>query len=187
MQEASARANVLPGLKTTRIIDNDGKPLDRAKKWRDDQQYANVCNAIRQDCYPKELLDAIPDPAKDRSGALRWFANHTGAGTGAVEKMVRFYALLSEADPAKGVVDAKSTDKRKPRKVESVSRKKVRPGALKHEVTLEDPPNRQPKELGAGPAVHINLQVHISADASTDQIDQVFASMAKHIYKKGVE
>jgi hypothetical protein len=35
-----------------------------------------------------------------------------------------------------------------------------------------------------GPAIHINLQIHISADASTEQIDQVFVSMAKHIYKK---
>jgi hypothetical protein len=36
-----------------------------------------------------------------------------------------------------------------------------------------------------GPAIHINLQIHISADASPEQIDQVFASMAKHVYQKG--
>lgn len=32
------------------------------------------------------------------------------------------------------------------------------------------------------PSVHIDVQVHISPDATADQIDQVFASMAKHLY-----
>lgn len=33
------------------------------------------------------------------------------------------------------------------------------------------------------PSLHIDIQIHISADASPDQIDQIFASMAKHLYK----
>jgi len=36
-----------------------------------------------------------------------------------------------------------------------------------------------------GPEVNINLQIHISADASPDQIDQIFMSMSKHLYKHG--
>ncbi|MBM4346765.1 MAG: hypothetical protein FJ107_01385 [Deltaproteobacteria bacterium] len=35
------------------------------------------------------------------------------------------------------------------------------------------------------PAVHIDIQIHIDASASADQIDHIFASMAKHIYQKG--
>jgi hypothetical protein len=31
------------------------------------------------------------------------------------------------------------------------------------------------------PNLHINIQIHISADSSPDQIDQIFASMAKHL------
>lgn len=34
------------------------------------------------------------------------------------------------------------------------------------------------------PTLHIDIQVHISADAKTEQIDQIFASMAKHLYSK---
>jgi hypothetical protein len=34
------------------------------------------------------------------------------------------------------------------------------------------------------PGININLEIHISADTSPDQIDQIFASMAKHIYKR---
>lgn len=39
-------------------------------------------------------------------------------------------------------------------------------------------------DAGAGsyPEVHIDLQIHIPADASAEQIDRVFASMAKHLY-----
>lgn len=33
-----------------------------------------------------------------------------------------------------------------------------------------------------GPSVHIDIQVHIAPESSADQIDQIFASMAKHLY-----
>ena len=33
-----------------------------------------------------------------------------------------------------------------------------------------------------GPALHLDIQVHIDASASPDQIDQIFASMARHLY-----
>ena len=32
------------------------------------------------------------------------------------------------------------------------------------------------------PSVHIDVQVHIDASASAAQIDQIFSSMAKHLY-----
>lgn len=33
-----------------------------------------------------------------------------------------------------------------------------------------------------GPPLHIDVQIHISPEASAEQIDQIFASMAKHLY-----
>lgn len=32
------------------------------------------------------------------------------------------------------------------------------------------------------PALHVDIQVHIDASASAEQIEQIFASMAKHLY-----
>lgn len=32
------------------------------------------------------------------------------------------------------------------------------------------------------PSVHIDIQIHISPEASIDQIDQIFKSMSKHLY-----
>ena len=34
------------------------------------------------------------------------------------------------------------------------------------------------------PSVHINVQIHIDSTASPEQIDQIFASMARHLYGK---
>ena len=32
------------------------------------------------------------------------------------------------------------------------------------------------------PSVHIDIQIHIDSSASTDQVDQMFRSMAEHLY-----
>lgn len=43
-------------------------------------------------------------------------------------------------------------------------------------------PAAAPEFRAPGPALHIDVQIHISPEASADQIDQIFASMAKHLY-----
>ena len=34
------------------------------------------------------------------------------------------------------------------------------------------------------PSVHIDIQIHIDSTATTEQIDQIFASMSKHLYRR---
>lgn len=36
----------------------------------------------------------------------------------------------------------------------------------------------------SSPSLHIDLQVHISPEASIEQIDAIFASISKHLYNK---
>jgi len=97
----SARVNVLPYLKDIGLIDEEGKILDLAKAWRDDDQYAEVCQEIRKKIYPEELIAAVPNPPEDRSTVERWFANNTGAGSNAVKRMAAIYVVISEADISK--------------------------------------------------------------------------------------
>ncbi len=182
----SARANVLPFLKTLGIIDDDGKTRERAKLWRDDGQYTEVCKAILKEVYPKDLLEAVPNPKQERAQAERWFANHTGSGQAAVRRMAALYTMLAEADPAKQpeedkkprtqktTNDAATAKQRKPVTLIEQPRKEVNSGA---QVTSVQPP-------ASPPGININLEIHISADATPDQIDQIFASMAKHIYRR---
>lgn len=51
---------------------------------------------------------------------------------------------------------------------------------------------RRTKDLGgpqttAQPSVHIDFQIHISPEASTEQIEQIFASMRRHLYGSAVD
>lgn len=100
----------LPAIRKLGLIDSNGKPQERAIKWRDDEQYADTCKDMLEGLYPTELLEAVPDPTADRGTAERWFANTTGAGESAVTKMVSFYQLLCEADPTKQLEGAKRPD-----------------------------------------------------------------------------
>jgi hypothetical protein len=187
MSVDSARANVLAFLKTLGIIDEDGKTGERAKLWRDDGHYPEVCKSIIAEVYPRELIEAVPDPTNNRDAAKRWFANHTGSGDSACSRMAALYTILIDADPTgqpdgpKSKPESKATAKQS----SSVSRQKSR--SATQAVPDRDPPPGQAQRSATrsqdGPEVSINLQIHISADASTDQIDQIFASMAKHIYK----
>jgi len=184
MKVESARANVLPALRQTGIIDDDGKPTELARQWRDDKQYPKTCEAIYRKVYPSELRDACPDPTKDREAAERWFASKTGAGKVAVRKMTTFYALLCNADPAFARVRGST------RKKHVAPTKKKLPGergATPKPATVPalEPDSRQ--DPRTQPDIRINLQIHISADASADQIDEIFASIARHIYDKTIK
>jgi hypothetical protein len=187
MKVDSARANVLPFLRQMGIVDEEGKTGERAKLWRDDERYPDVCKAILEELYPKELLDAAPDPEQDRARAERWFANHTGTGEAAAGRMASLYSVLVQADASKAPEDRprKSTQDPPTAKRE----KKIVANAAEHkssEPEVGDNPGRRDKApQSAVPGININLQIHISADSTPDQIDQIFASMAKHIYQRG--
>jgi len=51
-----------------------------------------------------------------------------------------------------------------------------------HPPTAARPPEVARPSSAGDPTVHIDLQIHISPEATSDQIDQVFASIAKHLY-----
>jgi hypothetical protein len=177
MEVGSARGNVLPYLISMGIIDEDGKTLDRAKQWRDDLEYPNVCEQILNDVYPEELRSAFPGPEIEREAVSRWFSNHTGAGTVAVRRMVGTFELLIKKDSsAEPETIANSSNKK------ASAKKETQPKDRKK--TLVSTPSKSKSE-NAGPDLNINIQVHISSDATPDQIDQIFQSMAKHIYDKG--
>ncbi len=187
--EASAKANVLPALVAFKIIDQDGKPTERAKQWRDDEQYAEVCGQIRQEIYPPELVHALPPPSPSRESVERWIANKTGVGQNASGKMTLTYLLLCEATPQAKQEASGTTSTRTQRKPPKSAPSKTTEIADERiaKATTDVQPASQP-QIGSsqpGTSLHIDIQIHISPDASSDQIDQIFASMAKHLYRRG--
>jgi hypothetical protein len=189
MSEISAKSNVLRALRTMGLIDGDSKPTPRALRWRDDAHYREVCEEIAADIYDQELLAAFPGPEVDRHALQRWFALRASVGESAAKQMAALYSLLAAGDPSgQDPSTLKSAPKNSARRVVAgVARpgqngRQVKPPP---EVTSDNGRNRAPDEgmRMVGPSLHIDVQVHISPDATADQIDAIFASMSKHLYE----
>jgi len=189
MTEQSARSNILPSLKYTGVIDDEGKPTELAIRWRDDVQYPEVCDEIRKEVYPAELLDIAPDSENDKETARRWFANTTGVGQVGVRRMLAVYLLLTEADANKSTGTAQ-TKQQKRKTTKSASSPKqaptsaaISPPPSKADVSLSEPAQAilHKTKASINPALNLNIQIHISSEAAPEQIDQIFASMAKHL------
>lgn len=184
LQEPAA-ANLVPQLRRLGLVDEAGKPTQRANLWRDDAHYPEVCKTILEETYPSALIDAAPPPDPDRDAVARWFARETGAGAGAAAKMARTYLLIAKAEaaeadaaerPAASSPKAKRADAPKPKATNRPS-EAARP---------DTEPAPAPSSSGVtAPGLHIDIQVHIDSKASAEQIDQIFASMARHLYGKG--
>ena len=191
VKEASARANILPGLKGVGRVSADGTPTSRANRWRDDQGYEEVCNEILEEVYPQELRDAIPAVSADGDSKRKledWFLRNTGRGRSAATKMAALYSVLTETDPAGGTrVMARKPSRKKPSKPEA---KAPSTGAAEK----RDGSGRPDAGRGGGsspslemPEMRLNVEIRIDASVTPEQIDLIFASMAKHLYSRGNE
>jgi hypothetical protein len=198
MQQKSASVNVLSPLKRMGLIDNDGKPTERATWWRDDERYSSVCEEIRKEIYSQEILDAFPERDASRDSIARWFLNETGLGDNASKKMAAVYSLLVEADPTKQ--DSISAVAKTPRSSKATSSsskangkatRTTKPNKVDTVVTQPSIENQRATNLtrsvgDIGLSLHIDIQIHIPPDTSAEQIDNIFASMAKHLYRNDV-
>jgi hypothetical protein len=190
MSEDSARANVLPTLRAVGLLDDSWNVNnERAKAWRDDIMYKEVCATVVGELYPPEIIDLASDPSLGPSELARWFSNKTGAGTKAVQRMVSFFLLVMRPDldaqtKENGTATravSKVVTKERVTAAKRVGQADARSAAVKNTTKGSDMNN------GGTLPVHINVQIHIAADASADQIDQIFASMAKHLKIGNVE
>jgi hypothetical protein len=194
----TAKLTIIPPLKKMGLIDSEGKPTERAIRWRDDEHYPDVCAEIRNALYPQELLDTFSGQDAPRGSVESWFARTTGVGESASQKMASFYLLLTEANPAKQENTSNTTKAPKsPNTTSQASRSRVASG--KKDTTEKSNGNThepvqtkstesikpQPPQNGYSitPTLHIDIQIHIPPDATPQQIDSIFSSMAKHLYK----
>lgn len=181
IQERAA-ANLVPNLRRVGLIDDAGVPTERANLWRNDEHYSEVCHAILAEAYPQELRDALPPPNPDRDRVASWFARETKNGAAAASQQARFYCLLAKADPNEGAdaTAAASGSAAVRTGTRAISRpKRLAAGDGRSTPAAADQSRAAPPTL---PTLQINVQVQIDAKASPEQIEQVFASMARHLY-----
>ena len=82
----AAAGNLIGPLRAVGLIDENGRPTDRALAWRDDDQYRQITTDMLEQVYPQGLRDAAPPPNPDRGAVVRWFSRSTGAGQAATER-----------------------------------------------------------------------------------------------------
>lgn len=179
MSESSANSNLVSPFKKIGIIDNDGKPTDLAYDWRDDHKYTDVCGKLVKDYYPQELRDLFHTPDADLKKVTSWFMRHAKCGEPAAKMFARFYLLLLKADLSESEVA--TVKKTQTEKAPKSTKKAKQPKELSKKFDAETQDKSQTKVLNKAPELHINIQLHISPESSTDQIDKIFESMAKHL------
>ena len=184
VQEGAAQ-NLISPLRAVGLIDETGNLTDRAADRRTDEGYAKTCEAMLTAVYPEALLDAVPPSHPDRDAAKSWFSREARVGEAASSKMAASYVLLAEADSsAQDATPQRATQSRtateRPKKTVRVRATEARAA----EQPEPNPPARVDAPRSPDPSLHIDIQVHIPSDASPEQIDSIFASMAKHLYRR---
>lgn len=187
MKDGSARSNVISPLRDLGLLDDENKPTDLAARWRHDDEYASVCHEIRQKTYPHELIEAFSEPELTQKEQIKtWFMKRGDVGEVAAKMYADTYLLLSQADPKGSEEKATASSARRapgpaPKRE---GKRPTKPAPTLGAATApaaelaHHPETATHRRL---PAIHIDVQVHISPDTSSEQIDRIFESMAKHL------
>jgi hypothetical protein len=182
----SARDNIVKPFQIAGIIDEDGNLTELGQLWRNDDTYAEACERILREAYPEEIQHL-----GDTAAVERWFTGH-GFGASNARQMTATFRLLSEPLPDELPVraGAKNDKGRSERRTNSKTtaatplrvKASVKPAEKAEPVQQGSPSGNAP--LQQPPTLQMNLQIHLPLDATPEQIDIIFASMAKHLYNK---
>lgn len=172
VQPTAAKA-YLTELKRLGLIDDDGRPRDVAKKWRMDETYREASDELLRGAYPAELIDTAPPSEGDREKAVRWFMTTGDLGDGAARNKAATYFMIGGSEPPDEAPRARaSANSERPRRQATPPPKSSGAGGERYETP---PPKPQL------PPLNVNVQIHISADATNDQIESIFSNMKKYL------
>lgn len=159
--------SLIPVLRYIRLIDTNGVPTSSWSDYRGAEHKVALATAIRAGY--SQLFDIYPDAETRAQNDLENVVRSatTGGAQVVTKTVATFKALVAEADF-------------------QTPSKSARAAAAQEVPEATDPPLRSTAPAvtanNAGPQLHIDIQIHISSDASAKQIDQIFSSMAKHLY-----
>lgn len=182
MKEKSAKVNIINPFKKIDLIDDNGSPTDLAYDWRDDKKYSEVCKILIKRIYPQELQDLFSSAEIDQEQLTSWFMNYCRCGTPAAKMYGAFYRLLLRADPTEA--GKKQNSQISPSRKQRPDTKRAAKGDELKNPDRKPDNGKNPKSRGSKnsfrPSVNINIQIHISPEATPKQIDEIFKSMADH-------
>lgn len=189
VQEAAAKAYINE-LRQVGIVTEEGKATPLAQRWRLDDSYAEAVMDLVKANYPDGLVHIAPPGEAERQKVVSWFQKE-GLGQGAAGNKAATYLLLSSPMPNEapkpatksGQADtpvrarAQSRQSSVGRTNQSADSRTKREGGGERDVGTP-PPSRSGETL----PLNVNVQIHISADAGSEQIESIFQAMRRYLY-----
>ena len=147
------------------------KPTDKWRNFRDRNSSEVVLSAAIKEGY-EALYRILPDAHQRSDDDLKnFFRPRTEAGEQAVRRTASTFKTLCSLADFGQLQEGEAVQE---------GQNGTKPGA-------KQPGKLRDANQAPAPTIHVAVQIQISSDASLSQIDQVFESMAKHLYNKCVE
>lgn len=188
VQEAAAR-QYLAELKNVGILTDEGKASPLAQKWRIDGTYREAVQELAAAVYPEGLLHVAPPGEANRQKIVSWFLQE-GLGQGTAGNKAATYLLVTSPIPNESPARSGSSQQGKESTRRSSGR--ARSAAVPTRNTGVQSVNQSQHAGGGGRLrpqfavegfpVHVSVQIHISADAGSDQIESIFSAMRRYLY-----
>ena len=178
--QETASKQYISQLREIGILNDENRATPLANRWRMDDTYEEAVNEILEKCYPEDLIALWKNNPNDRKKIATWFMNH-GLGEGTAKNKSATFLLIGgpifnktgqtaeKKDPASGS-EKRNLTASKPKEAQTPTQStKTNSQRGGHLDRTEFPLN-------------INLQIHIGADAGSEQIEAIFSAMRRYLY-----
>jgi hypothetical protein len=189
VQETAARQYIAE-LKVVGILNEENKATALALKWRVDDTYTDAVAELLEMNYPEGLRHIAPPGDSDRQKIVNWFLRE-GLGQGSAGNRAATYLMISSKEPNEAPSRGGSgrTGRIEIQKDLASEERTAKAGLRTAKSARKDSERGSSHERGRQPALatdimplNINIQIHISADAGSEQIESIFSAMRRYLY-----
>ncbi len=179
VQGAAARQYIVE-LKLVGLLSEENKATPLALKWRLDTGYEEAVRELAEKIYPDGLRDMAPPGNAERQKVVSWFL-HEGLGQGAAGNKAATYLMITSPTPNEA--PARASGSRGDESAKRTATAKMPNAAPPHVASQSRRVgSRAPAPSAESFPLNINVQIHISADAGSEQIESIFSAMRRYLY-----
>jgi hypothetical protein len=148
------------------FANQQGVPTERWSQYRGGKSKKILAEGILEGY--SELFATYPDACNRSNQELEnFFSTRTSSGKQVIQKTVGTFKSLCDLADFSGEDKVKTKATGKSKSIDQPSKS----------IDIEE-------GVSFSPSIHIDIQIHISPETTSDQIDKIFSSMQKHIFKR---
>jgi hypothetical protein len=168
--KSSNDRSILGVIRQIKFIDDANNTTEKWSKYRGGNSKQVLANGIREGYA--DLFAIYPDAhIRSNEELENFFTTKSTAGKQVISAIVGTFKSLCELADFSSVTNSVQNNGN-----DSIVKVPPAVNTPNEQETSKEQPNFTPK-------LHIDIQIHISPDATPQQIEQIFESMAKHIYR----